>query len=73
MTTFMSDGHSPKQGLKTPQDLKSEIDRLFELQRQALDRATYLGMTPQEATEMEARRKEITSLVNQLAQLKSGT
>jgi hypothetical protein len=68
----MSDGHSLKQELKSSEELKSEIDRLFELQHLALDRATYLGMTPQEAKEMEARRKQITALVDKLASLKRG-
>lgn len=48
------------------EDLRREIDRLFELQHSALDRTVYLGMTPDQAKEIEARRKQITALVGKL-------
>ncbi len=51
--------------------LKQEIDRLFELQRAALQKATFLGMTPDEAKEIDKRRELITHLVDQLAALKN--
>jgi len=54
----------------TMQELKREIDRLFELQHQALDRATYFGMTPEQAREIEERRKQITKLFDQFATLR---
>lgn len=53
------------------EQLKNEIDALSEFQKKALQAATYLGMTPDEANEIEARRKKITALTNQLAELKS--
>ena len=52
-------------------ELKKQIDDLLELQHQALDRATHLGMTTDEAKVVEGRRKQIGKLVDQLAQLKS--
>jgi len=54
----------------TLEELKREIDRLFELQHQALDRATYFGMTPEQAREIEERRKQITKLFDQFAALR---
>jgi hypothetical protein len=42
------------------------------MQHEALKRATYLGMTPDEAKVIEERRKNITALVDQLAKLKAG-
>jgi hypothetical protein len=56
--------------LFTLEELKREIDRLFELQRRALDRATYLGMTPEQAREIEERRRVITKLFDQFAALR---
>lgn len=49
--------------------LKQEIDRLNELQAKVLKSATYVGMTPDEATEYEVRRSRITQLVRELAML----
>jgi hypothetical protein len=66
----MSHEHHLKPNFETIEELKREVDRLFELQREALERATYLGMTPDEARQMEARRKRITVLVDELAALK---
>jgi len=49
--------------------LKQEIDRLTEQQSQALQRAIYTGMTPDEAKEYDGRRKKITQLLNQLSNM----
>lgn len=46
--------------------IKSEIDRLSQCQAEALKTATYLGMTPDEATEYDERRERIAELVHQL-------
>lgn len=56
---------------QTAEDLKKEIDALLEIQKKALQAAIYLGMTPDEGNEIEARRKTITHLTNELAELKS--
>jgi len=67
----MKDGNAPVARAKTAIELKQEIDALFELQRQALESATFLGMTQDQAREVEARRKQISALVDQLAQPKA--
>jgi hypothetical protein len=54
----------------TLQRVKAEIDGLFELQAKALKAATYLGMTPEEAKEVDERRKRITHLMHQMYRLK---
>jgi hypothetical protein len=55
----------------TAEQLQEEIHRLLELQHKDLQRATYVGLTPDEGRELEARRKQITALVNQLGKLKT--
>lgn len=47
--------------------LKEEIDKLTKEQSQALDRAVYLGMSPEEAREYTGRRKLILKYVQDLA------
>ncbi len=49
--------------------LKEEIERLTKQQAQALESATYLGMSPDEAKQYDARRAQILKLVEQLRQL----
>lgn len=49
--------------------LKQEIDRLSQEQSDALKSATYVGMTPDEAKEYDARRQKITQLVQELSLL----
>jgi hypothetical protein len=44
---------------------------LTNLRHRDLQRATYHGLTPDEGKELEARRAQITALVNQLAKLKT--
>ena len=66
----MSNGHELDSLRRSVAELKQEIDALSELQEAALKRATYVGMTPDEAKVLGERRKKITSLVNQLAMLK---
>ena len=56
---------------RTAEDLKKQIDALFELQHETLKSAAYLGIAAEQPKEVEARRKEITALVDQLAALKS--
>ncbi len=50
--------------------LKQEIDRLTKQQAEALQSATYLGMSPDDAKQYDARRAQILTLVEQLRQLK---
>lgn len=49
--------------------IKQEIDLLTEQQMEALKRATYLGMTTDEAKDYDARRKRIVELVQELSLL----
>ena len=49
--------------------IKEEIDKLIEAQTDAIKRATYLGMTPDEATEYNERRGRITQLIQELESL----
>jgi hypothetical protein len=42
------------------------MDRLNKEQSKALEKATYLGMTPDEAKEYDARRDETLRVVEQL-------
>lgn len=67
----MKDGNPSVSPANRALYLKQEIDALFELQRRALESATFLGMTQDQAREVEARRRHITALVDQLAKLKS--
>lgn len=53
----------------TMEDVKAEIDLLTAQQTNALQMATFLGMTPEEAKEYDNRRSRITRLVKQLAML----
>jgi len=53
----------------TMDDVKAEIDLLTAQQTNALQMATFLGMTPEEAKEYDNRRSRITRLVKQLAML----
>jgi hypothetical protein len=50
--------------------LKQEIERLTEQQSEALKTATYVGMTAAEARSYDARRQQITKLVEELTTLK---
>ena len=49
--------------------LKQEIDALTEEQNKRLQRAVFVGMSPTEAKEYDARRQEITLLVRQIGLL----
>ena len=49
--------------------LKHEIDRLFDLQHDAVEQSIYLGMTPDETKVVEARRKQIPELVGERSRL----
>ena len=51
--------------------LKEKIDTLTEEQAQALQTATYLGMTPDEATEYDHRRSRILTLIEELERLET--
>ena len=53
----------------TVHKIKEEIDRLTELQSDALKNATFVGMTPEEAQEYDSRRTQILNLVNRLETL----
>ncbi len=45
---------------------EEEIDRLTEEQVKALKAATYVGMTPNEAKDYDARREKINKLIREL-------
>jgi len=49
--------------------LKKEIDSLTKKQSEAIQSATYLGMTADEAKEYDSRRDQILKLVEQVRQL----
>jgi hypothetical protein len=53
------DTSKPSDTLGAVQRLKEEIDNLTEQQSEALKMATYVGMTPDEATECDERRARI--------------
>ena len=59
----------PSDREKTVHRLKEEIGRLTKQQTEALQSATYLGMSPEEAKQYDARRARILKLVEQLHQL----
>jgi hypothetical protein len=59
----------PSDHEKTVHRLKEEIGRLTKQQAEALQSATYLGMSPDEAKQYDARRAQILKLVEQLRQL----
>jgi len=54
---------------ETIHKLKEEIDKLTEQQSEALRRASYLGMTTDEAKEYEERREKILEYVKDLKML----
>jgi hypothetical protein len=47
--------------------LKEEIERLTREQDEAIKAATFLGMTPQDELQFQARRRRISELIAQLA------
>jgi hypothetical protein len=49
--------------------IRTEIERLTVVQIEALKNATFLGMTPDDAKEYDARRAEIVKLVELLTAL----
>ena len=53
------------------QRLKEQIGALTEQQSNALQTAIYVGMTPNEAKEYDARRQEISRLIAELAKLQN--
>lgn len=65
-----NDGEGTPPELLTVDELQREFHRLLEQQYFALDRATYLGMSSDEASAFDERRKHIALLVEQLARLK---
>ena len=59
----------PSETVEAIHRLKQEIDKLSEQQNETLKTATFLGMTPDEATEYDDRREQITKLIQELALL----
>ena len=57
--------------VETIHRIKQEIDKLSEQQSEALKTATYVGMTAEEAREYDARRQQITKLVEELRLLQN--
>ena len=52
--------------------LRQEIDDLIDEQTEALKRATFIGMTPDDAKMYDARSQTITRLMQQLAEIQEG-
>ena len=52
--------------------LRQEIDDLIDEHTEALKRATFVGMTPDDAKMYDARRQTITRLMQQLAKIQEG-
>ena len=52
--------------------LRQEIDDLIDEQTEALKRATFIGMTPDDAKMYDARRQTITRLRQQMAEIQKG-
>ena len=52
--------------------LRQEIDDLIDEQTEALKRATFVGMTTDDAKMYDARRQTITRLMQQLAEIQGG-
>jgi len=61
----------PDSPAPTVEELEHEMHALCEMQYEGLQKATFLGMTPDEAKVIEERRTRITALVDQLAKLKA--
>lgn len=53
------------------QKIRQQIERLTDEQSEALKTATYLGMTAAEAQTYDARRRQITELVERLRLLEA--
>ena len=67
----MHNGHNSASPGRSIDNVKREIDELTLKQQEALKRATYLGMTADEAQQLEARRVRITALIEELFRLKT--
>ena len=50
--------------------LRQEIDDLIDEQTEALKRATFIGMTPDDAKMYDARWQTTTRLIEQLAEIR---
>ena len=57
---------SEKSSPNTSRDVTNKIKQLLEYQRFAVRRATTMGMSHQEATEMEARISQMEELLDRL-------
>jgi hypothetical protein len=57
---------SPDTGRSLRQRIATEITQLSEEQTEAMCRATFLGMTLDEAKQYEERRRRIADLIEQL-------
>ena len=55
--------------IATIRRLKQQSEDLTETQIAEMKRATYTGMSPQQAKEYDARRERINELMSQVAQL----
>ncbi len=56
---------------RTIAQIKQEIDGLSVMQHEALGRATFLGMSKEEAKQLEERRAQISLLVEELVRAKT--
>lgn len=54
------------------QSLRKELERLKKEQDAALSKATYLGLSPSEATELDQRRRRIYEIYESLLALERG-
>lgn len=61
----------PTDSQRTVEELEQEMHARCELQHDGLKRATFLGMTPEEARLMGERRERITAIVDRIARLRA--
>lgn len=59
----------PSDTIAMVERLNQEIQELKEKQIAALKTATYTGMTPEQAKDYDALRKQITELINRMIRL----
>jgi len=66
-----TDGKRASDPPRRIEEIKKEIDELSAMQREALRRATFLGMSKEEAKQLEERRAQISLLVEELVRAKT--
>jgi hypothetical protein len=61
--------YDTSKSVDTIQGIRQEIENLRQELTDALERATYVGMTAQEAKIYDARRQRLTALIERLREL----